>query len=146
MTTIFEELRADHDKQRTLLDLLVKTEGNSEGRKELFEQIKAAMHHHETAEERYFYNPLMDYDSGVEKSRHGIAEHHEMDEVMEQMDETDFSSPGWLSLAKKLRDMALHHFEDEEKHYFISAGQKFSDDDKTRLANEYRNEMERLAS
>ncbi|MCM2129949.1 hemerythrin domain-containing protein [Larsenimonas rhizosphaerae] len=144
MTTIFEELRADHDKQRTLLDLLTKTEGDSEGRRELFQQVKDALHHHETAEERHFYSPLMEYDTGVDKSRHGIAEHHEMDELMELMDSTDLSSSAWLGYAKKLQDMALHHFEDEENHYFISAGQKFSDSEKTTLATRYREEMERL--
>ncbi|WP_445619486.1 hemerythrin domain-containing protein [Kushneria sp. Sum13] len=146
MSTIFEEIRKDHDTQRTLLDLLVKTHGDSDGREELFKRVKAALQTHETAEERFFYRPLMAYDTGVEKSRHGIAEHHEMDEVIEQMESTDFSSPAWLGYAKKLQDMALHHFEDEEKQFFISAGQKFEDDEKTRLGQEYRSEMERLNS
>ncbi|WP_438764311.1 hemerythrin domain-containing protein [Kushneria sp. TE3] len=146
MSTIFEEIRKDHDTQRTLLDLLVKTHGDSDGREELFERVKKALQTHETAEERYFYSPLMEYDTGVEKSRHGIAEHHEMDEVIEQMESTDFSSPAWLGYAKKLQDMALHHFEDEEQQFFISAGQKFEDDEKTRLGREYRSEMERLNS
>ena len=34
MTTIFERLREDHDKHRTLLDICAKTHGDSEGRKE----------------------------------------------------------------------------------------------------------------
>lgn len=41
--TLFEELRDDHDMQRTLLDLLVKTEGDSEGRDELFRKVKAEL-------------------------------------------------------------------------------------------------------
>ncbi|ART62413.1 hemerythrin domain-containing protein [Kushneria marisflavi] len=146
MSTIFEEIRKDHDTQRTLLDLLVKTHGDSDGREELFQRVKAALQTHETAEERFFYRPLMAYDNGVEKSRHGIAEHHEMDEVIEQMESTDFSSPAWLGHAKKLQEMALHHFEDEEQQFFISAGQKFNDDEKTQLGQEYRSEMDRLNS
>lgn len=144
MSTIFDEIRKDHDTQRTLLDLLVKTQGASDGREELFERVKAALKTHESAEERFFYRPLMAFDTSIEKSRHGIAEHHEMDEVIEQMESTDLSSPAWLGYAQKLQEMALHHFEDEEKHYFISAGQKFSDDEKTRLGQEYREEMARL--
>ncbi|GHC14711.1 hemerythrin [Kushneria pakistanensis] len=146
MSTIFEEIRKDHDIQRTLLDLLVKTHGDSDGREELFKRVKTALQTHEAAEERYFYSPLMAYDNGIEKSRHGIAEHHEMDEVIELMESTDFSSSAWLGYAKKLQDMALHHFEDEESQFFISAGQKFEADEKTRLGREYRSEMERLNS
>ncbi|OHV13957.1 hemerythrin [Kushneria phosphatilytica] len=144
MSTIFDEIRKDHDTQRTLLDLLVKTHGDSEGREELFQRVKTALQTHEAAEERYFYNPLMEYDTAIGKSRHGIAEHHEMDEVIEQMENTDFSSPAWIGYAKKLQEMALHHFEDEEKHFFISAGQKLSDEQKSQLGSEYRSEMDRL--
>lgn len=38
-TTIFEEIRKDHEKQRTLLDLLTKTSGDSEGRREEEQEV-----------------------------------------------------------------------------------------------------------
>lgn len=31
-----------------------------------------------------------------------VAEHHEMNELMEDLDETDMSSSGWLATANKL--------------------------------------------
>ena len=42
-TTIFEALRSDHDTQRTLVDLLTSTEGDSDGRRELFDRLKAEL-------------------------------------------------------------------------------------------------------
>ena len=48
--TLFEALREDHDTQRTLLGLLIKTHGDSDGREELFEKVKKALTSHAAAE------------------------------------------------------------------------------------------------
>ena len=83
--TIFEALRADHDTQRTLIDLLCKTEGDSEGRQELFDKVRLELSAHAKAEERHFYVPLMEVDMTQEKARHSVAEHHELDEMIEEL-------------------------------------------------------------
>jgi len=49
-----------------LLDLLPRTEGDGEGRQQLFTRTKHALQHHAAAEERYFYVPLMGFDSTQE--------------------------------------------------------------------------------
>ena len=142
--TIFEALREDHDKQRTLLDILVKTHGDSEGRNELFEKVKKELQHHAAAEERHFYIPLMEEDLTQDKSRHSVAEHHEIDELIEKLETTDFSSPGWVAHAKKLHELVNHHLDEEEHGVFQLAGKALSESQKTTLATEYRQEMERL--
>ena len=142
--TIFEALREDHDKQRTLLGILVKTHGDSEGRNELFEKVKQELQHHASAEERYFYRPLMDDDLTQEKARHSVAEHHEIDELIEKLEETDFSSPGWVAHAKKLQELVEHHLDEEEHQVFQIAGKALPESKKESLAKDYRAEMERL--
>lgn len=139
---IFEALRADHDKQRTLVDLLVKTHGDSEGRDELFSKLKAELQDHAGAEERAFYIPLMEHDLTQEKSRHSVAEHHEMDELIEELEKTDYSSSGWLATAKKLQERVHHHLDEEEREVFQMAGKVLTGDEKTQLATQYRQEME----
>ena len=47
-----------------------------------------------------FYIPLMMTDSGLGITRHALAEHHEMDEMVEELTELDMSNTGWLALAK----------------------------------------------
>ena len=37
-----------------------------------------------------------------EPSRHGIAEHHEMDELVEKLEDTEASSPAWIAVTKAL--------------------------------------------
>ncbi len=134
---IFEALRKDHDTQRTLSEILTTTSGESEGRMKLFKRLKNELAVHADAEERFFYKPLIDQDSTQELSRHGIAEHHEMDELVEQLEDTDMSSPGWLVTAKKLHDKIHHHLDDEEHKFFQIAGKVFSEKQKTELAKDY---------
>ena len=138
---IFEAIREDHAKQRTLADLLVKTHGDSNGRVELFDRLKAELEQHEQAEEWYFYVPLIDKELTQEKARHGIAEHHEMDELIEELENTDRSSPGWLTSAKKLREMVHHHLDEEEHEIFQLAGKVLTEEEKVSLAEEYRQAM-----
>lgn len=139
---IFEALREDHDKQRTLINLLCETEGDSEGREELFGKVKAELAHHAAAEERHFYVPLMKDDHTQEKARHSIAEHHEMDEMVEELATTDMSSPHWLAVAKKLQDQLHHHLDEEEQEVFQQAGKALSDEQKSSLATAYHQLME----
>ena len=139
--TIFEELRADHDIQRALVRDLVATQGDSTTRQRLFDALKAELAAHATAEERHFYVPLMDSDMMVEKARHSIAEHHELDKLVETLEETDMSSPAWLAAAKQLEHRLLHHLEEEEREVFQLAGRALKDEQKERLSRTYRDEM-----
>lgn len=138
---IFESLREDHQKQRTLVSLLTKTHGDSNGRNELFARLKRELKNHEAAEERYFYSPLMEEDESQTQARHSVAEHHEIDELIEELEKTDCSSSGWISTARKLEEKLIHHLDEEEQQVFQLAGRTLSDSQKERLAEEYRNAM-----
>ncbi|MGM0629642.1 MAG: hemerythrin domain-containing protein [Pseudomonadota bacterium] len=139
--TIFEELRVDHDKQRKLLELLLETTGEEPERKQYYQQLKLQLEQHAAAEERYFYNPLIEDDDTIEMSRHGIAEHHEIDELIETLDQTEMSSPAWLQHFKNLKHKVLHHLEDEEQGFFQRAGKVLSESEKSNLGSDYRHMM-----
>ncbi|MAU72014.1 MAG: hemerythrin [Pseudozobellia sp.] len=139
---IFEALRQDHDIQRSLLEQLVDTSGDTKVRDEIFKKLKTELEVHADAEERYFYKPLIDVDNTQDLARHGIAEHHEIDELIEQLEETDYSSSAWLKIAKDLQHKVEHHLEDEEHQFFQVAGKVFSTRNKTDLAKDYQSHME----
>ncbi|WP_133749379.1 hemerythrin domain-containing protein [Pseudomonas sp. LP_7_YM] len=141
---IFEALRESHERQRGYAEALVKTHGENKERVEAYGQLKAELQAHETAEERFFYIPLMQYDNGVDLSRHAISEHHEMDELMETLDETEMSSPSWLATAKKLSEKVHHHLKEEENKFFQMAGKLLDEQEKQSLAKEYVKEYEEL--
>jgi len=139
---IFEALRESHDRQRGYAENLVRTSGDSQERVDAYKQLKAELQAHETAEERFFYIPLMAHDNGVDLSRHAISEHHAMDELMEELDETEMSSPSWLATAKKLSEKVHHHLEEEEQKFFQMAGKLLDEKQKESLAGQYVKEYE----
>jgi hemerythrin-like domain-containing protein len=139
---IFKSLRRDHDLQRALVDQMVETHGDSARRAELFSRVTDQLKRHATAEERCFYVPLLEHDLTQEKARHSVAEHHEIDELIAELDTTEYSSPGWLATAKRLAHRVHHHLDEEEHEVFQLAGKVLSDDLKLSLAEDYLNEME----
>ena len=138
---IFNALREDHDTQRILIDSLVTTEGDSNARELLFQQIKVELQAHAVAEERHFYAPLMGHDLTQEKSRHSIAEHHKIDKSIDKLESTDYSSPAWLVEAKQLQHLIHHHLKEEEHEVFQLGGKALKANEKQSLANDYIQEM-----
>ncbi len=139
--TIFETLREDHEVQRELAKKLIKTHGDTDKRDDIFSQLKTELECHAIAEERCFYIPLMEHDLTQEKSRHSVAEHHELDELVKDLEDTDYSSPGWLTTAKKLSEKIHHHLDEEEHEVFQMGGKVLTDNQKTELSNCYKKEM-----
>ena len=138
---IFEALRKDHEIQRDLLNKLVETSGDTKRRDEIFKAVKHELVIHEDAEERFFYIPLIEDDLTQELARHGIAEHHEIDELLAELEEMDYDSSGWLKIAKKLKHEVEHHLEEEEHKIFQMAGKVLTDKLKMSLALEYQNHI-----
>jgi len=134
---IFEALRESHERQRELYRKLVETSGDTPERRDLFEQLKTELLAHELAEERHFYIPLMAHDAGVDLSRHAISEHHELDEMVESLEDADPATSTWLPLAKKLADKVEHHLTEEEHKFFQMAGKLLTEKQKTDLAKDY---------
>ena len=136
-TNIFEALRESHERQRALYSALTETSGDTPERRELFDQLKIELAAHALAEDRHFYVPLMALDAGMDLSRHAIAEHHEMDEMVEALEETEPSSPAWLPQARKLADKVEHHLQEEEHRFFQMAGKLLTEKQKITLAARY---------
>lgn len=141
--TIFEALRDDHDSQRTLIEILLKTEGDSDGRREVFDRLRTALEAHAAAEERHFYAPLMQHDVTQDAARHSVAEHHELDELIEQLEGYDMSASQWLVTARELGERLVHHLDEEEAEVFPVAGRVLDDDQKRDLGEAFRADMER---
>lgn len=141
MSTIFDALKESHEKQRLLLDSILETSSGSNARIEFYAILKDELQRHASAEERFFYAPLIESDNTIEMTRHGIAEHHTIDKVIAEIDDTNFDSPAWLTLMKKLKHKVDHHLEEEERSFFQMAGKVLSQDQKEELARQYEDEM-----
>lgn len=135
---IFEEIRKDHEVQRDQIEQLVNTQGDSAERREVWKKLKAELEGHAIAEERYFYSPMIAHDRTQELARHSIAEHHELDELIETLETTDLSAPKWLITARELQKLLVHHLDEEEHEIFQQAGHVLTDKDKVKLAQQFR--------
>lgn len=134
---IFEALRASHETQRALSARLLASQADEGERLHVFLDLKQELLAHETAEERCFYVPLFQHDTTVDEARHAIAEHHEMDEMVEGLEALDPHSRDWLECAKKLCDKIEHHLSEEEHKFFQEAGKVLTEAQKLSLAKEY---------
>lgn len=134
---IYEAIKRDHEIQRELCDKIMNTSAESEERHELWQELKKELEVHEVAEERHFYEALIDTDKMQEDARHGMAEHHEMDELIEELDNSDMSSAHWLKTLGQLIEKVNHHLEDEEKDFFKKAKEVYSEENAEKLADQY---------
>lgn len=138
---IFEALRVSHDTQRALAAQLVSSRTEPADRLRVFRDLKRELLAHETAEERCFYVPLFEHDATVDASRHAIAEHHEMDEMVEDIEKLDPAGSAWMEHARKLAHKVEHHLEEEEHKFFQEAGKVLTERQKTALAKDYEAEF-----
>lgn len=141
---IYDALRESHELQRSLCRKLLRSPPHSERRITLFTQLRIELAAHAAAEERFLYAPILMDDAGLEPSRHALHEHHEIDEIIEQMQVVDKNGAGWMARARKLSEKVHHHLREEEKKFFQASGKILSATQKRRLATQYRRDYARL--
>lgn len=137
MATIYELLKKDHDKHRDLLAKLAETSGDSDERRKLWESFYCDVGAHAAAEEETFYAPLMEDEDGQPKGRHSVAEHKELDDIVQELVEMEMSSPGWLTRFKTLRERYEHHIEEEEEEIFETARKVLGDDKSGEIGSKF---------
>ncbi|MBE7941985.1 MULTISPECIES: hemerythrin domain-containing protein [Ramlibacter] len=139
---IFQALVDSHESQRRLVREL--PSASAATLHELFHELKLEMAAHETAEERAFYVPLIEHDDTVDPARHGISEHHQMDEMVECLDKLQEGSPEWQAELGKLLHKLEHHLREEEEKFFPEARRVLDDAQAQALGGLYREEYVRL--
>jgi hypothetical protein len=138
---IFQALLVSHAAQRELYARLLASKPATDESQHVFEELKRELNAHETAEERCFYIPLMQHDQSVDLSRHAIAEHHAMDEMVEHLEQADPHSADWQECCQKLCDKIEHHLSEEEDKFFPQAGEVLSEEQKVQLGKDYEAEF-----
>ena len=128
-TEIFERLKEDHDRHRDLIDKLLDTSGESEERKELFTELTKELKAHAAAEEQALYSTMLRKPPTTEETRHSVAEHHELDEALNDLAATDMSEGGWLTKFKTFAHDYRHHIDEEEEEHFPDFENYLEDDD-----------------
>lgn len=138
--TIFEDLRASHEVQRTLARTMTHARASAEKRRAAFLLLAHELDAHATAEERHFYVPLLLDDAGLTVSRHALADHHKAEKLVEQLRGVDPETAYFKELASELSAEVRDHLDEEEHGTFQLAGKLLSKTRQQQLAREYRAE------
>ncbi len=138
---IYNKIIEDHDKQRDLCKKITNTSLSTDQKEMIWKELKKELEVHAVAEERYFYSPLIDSDKMQEDARHGMAEHHEMDELIADIDNISFSDNMWMEKVKELTEKIEHHLKDEEEEFFDKAKDIYTDKEEESLAKGYETTM-----
>lgn len=144
-TNIYDELRASHAKQRRLCSSMVRTLARNAAKREaLFRELRIELAAHAAAEERYLYVPILMFDLGLDSARHALAEHHDLDELVEDLQALDAGGEAWGAKAGELAHKVRHHLKEEETKFFQVSGKLLSATQKLRLAAQYRKDYARM--
>lgn len=142
--TLYDALRESHELQRGLLRKLVRSKPGSRERIDLFTATRIELQAHEAAEERYLYVPILMDDMGLNSARHALHEHHQIDELVEDLQQLDPAGDAWIGTARKLSEEVHHHLREEEKKFFQVSGKILGEAQKTRMAKAYRKDYQRM--
>jgi hemerythrin-like domain-containing protein len=123
-------LKDDHDKVKKLLAELEKsTERGVKTREELFATIKGELMVHEAIEEEIFYPTLRDHPKAKDIVLEGYEEHHVVDLLMSELEETPVDDETWGAKATVMKENIEHHIQEEEGEMFKAARQVFDRDE-----------------
>ncbi len=142
--TIYDALRESHEIQRSLLRKLLRSKPGTRDRIDLFTQTRIELEAHEAAEERFLYAPMLMDDMGLSSTRHALHEHHEIDELVEDLQGLDPAGTAWIDKARELSHEVHHHLREEEKKFFQVSGKILSATQKAKLAGQYRKDYLRM--
>ena len=124
-------LMDDHDKMKELLNELESTtERGVKTRAELFSMIKGELAIHEIIEEEIFYPELRAHPRAKDIVLEGYQEHHVVDLVMRELEDTPVDDERWGAKAKVMKENVEHHMQEEEGEMFKQARAVF---DRTEL-------------
>lgn len=115
-------LKDDHAKVKKIMaQLETTTERGVKTREELFDRLKVELTVHEIIEEEIFYPELKAHPKAKDIVLEGYQEHHVVDLVMKELEETPVDDESWGAKAKVMKENVEHHMEEEEGEMFKQA-------------------------
>lgn len=116
--TLFEDLKADHDRHRDLLSRISNAQGD---RATLFEQFRVEVSSHAAAEEQTLYATMLADPDLQDDARHSVSEHKEVEDYLTELYALDVVSLDWAEKFEAMKHRYLHHITEEEEDMFPEA-------------------------
>ncbi|MGK2286093.1 hemerythrin domain-containing protein [Pedomonas sp. V897] len=130
---IFDALTADHDRHRSLLKTLGNGNTASDKRMALFEELTRELKGHAAAEEQALYSVILAKPEMTDKARHSVAEHKEIDDLLNHLATVDIATKEWSRKFAELSDEYIHHIDEEEEELFPDASDVLTEADEVHM-------------
>ena len=139
-------LKRQHKEVRGLFKKVEKAERANE-RRQLMEQIAAALEGHTTIEEEMFYPAVRELGTkkGEEMVDEAFEEHHVVKLVLAELPKVDPEDDRFDAKMTVLSELVEHHVEEEEKEMFKLA-KKIGDDELDELGERMMERFEQLSA
>ncbi|WP_449474324.1 hemerythrin domain-containing protein [Sphingobium chungangianum] len=132
--TIFDKLKQDHDAHRQLFEKMADAKDDNDRLEKLFEQFRVEVTAHAAAEEETLYATMLSRPDLREDAQHSVAEHKEINDYLEELQEQTFNGSEWQETFANLKKRYLHHIEEEEEEMFPDAAAELTDEEELKLA------------
>jgi len=140
-------LKEDHDTiKKILMHLECTTENGVRTREEFYTRVKHELQVHEAIEEEILYPALKEHPRANGLVLEAYREHHVVDVVMAELDETAFDDETWSARFTVLKENLEHHIDEEESEMFEQCRQVFDADELQELGDEMEARKEELES
>ena len=140
---VFEILRNDHQNVTRIMNELKKAD--EQQRQELFAQLQEELDNHMTLEERFFYSRLEDVEELADLIQDSLADHDDIRQIVQQMNEQDIDSEEWLTNCEALEDTKDDHIDLEEQELFPQAVELVDGDELIQIAEQIMAEKSKIA-
>jgi hypothetical protein len=128
---IFARLIEDHDRHRELLDQLKGASGAQGQRGKLLEELTKELKGHAAAEEQALYSTMLRKPATTADTRHSVAEHHEIEEMLNDLAASEAGSAEWTTKFEALDHRYRHHIDEEEEEHFPEFTEHLDENDMT---------------
>lgn len=132
MDTIYDILSKEH---QILIGMF--EEAMITGSKETLFRIKAEIDLHMAGEEKFFYPRLEEKEESSDIARKAYIEHNEAKALMIEMEGMQEGDENWAIMLKELKDVIMHHVDDEENQVFEASRNVLSQEQTQEIAQKY---------
>lgn len=135
---LFKQLREEHQLVKQILHKMLEAPEGS--RRDLLRELKLNLLPHMEAEEKAFYPVLSKNTEAHQPSLEALEEHHVSKMVLDEIENTEFSSDIFLAKCRVLNDLLNHHIEEEEHEIFELARESISKQAAGEIYNNFLNQ------
>ncbi|KAA0681120.1 hemerythrin domain-containing protein [Roseomonas genomospecies 6] len=124
MTSIFDQIKQDHDTIRRLLDEAEKADGDPRA---AYEDLQRELWAHGKIEEAVFYQSLSKAKNTKQETTEGLNEHHIINGFLDELNAMPADSTAWKAKLQVLGEVTRHHLDEEEEELFEEAKKALDD-------------------